>query len=293
MQHAFPKLYALENRYGGLIVGALRSRKERKKRNETAKNIARLFSFDDGMQVFPKALAAVLGRSLHLNTRVEQIIPQKVGDRPLYTIRYTRDGTTSTMEARHVILSVPAYATAEIIRGIDPETANVLKSIYYPPVAEIFLGYRDSVIGTKLDGFGFLVPGREERKILGCIWSSVIFQNRAPAGHAALTVFAGGARQPEMASLEEKELLGLVRQDLADLMNVRGLPEISKIIRWGKAIPQYTMGYGKILQAIDRFEENFRGAYICSNYRRGIAVGDCVMNAKRTAEIIAGSQGAV
>ncbi len=290
VEHAFPKLHALERTYGGLLVGAIRSRKERKARKETAKNAARLFSFDEGMQVLPLALAGTLGRSVRYNTHVEQIIPQRAGASPIYTIRYTHDGVRATLEARNVILSAPAYATADIIRDIDPGMAQTLGSVYYPPVAEIFLGYRESDIGCRLDGFGFLVPGVEQRRILGCIWSSVIFPGRAPAGHAALTVFVGGARQPELAALDDGELLGLVRKDLGDLMNVRGVPVISKIIRWRRAIPQYTLGYGKTLQAIDRFEQNFRGAYICSNYRKGIAVGDCVMNAKRTVEIITGSQ---
>jgi oxygen-dependent protoporphyrinogen oxidase len=286
VQNAFPKLYALEKQYGGLLIGALRSRGERKKRKEIAKDRAKLFSFDDGMQSLPCALAKALGPSLHLNSAVKHIIPQKVGDRPLYSITYARDGITSSIEARHVILSTPSHATGDIIRSIDPATAQILASIYYPPVTEVFLGYKESDIHCPLDGFGFLVPEVEKRQILGCIWSSSLFPNRAPAGFAALTVFVGGARQPKLASLEDNELLQMVQRELDVLMKVRGTSVFSKIIRWNQAIPQYKVGYSKILQTIDRFEKNFRGAYICSNYRNGISVGDCVTNAKRIVETI-------
>ncbi len=287
---AFPKLYALEKEFGGLVVGAVRSRSARKRRKEIAKDRAKLFSFLDGMQTFPRALASALSSSIQFNATVSHIIPQKVGNRPLFTISYTQRGTSITIESRNVILATPAYATAEIIRKIDPGTAQTLASIYYPPVTEVFLGYREKDIHRPLDGFGFLVPEAEERNILGCIWSSVLFPNRAPGSHAALTIFVGGTRQPHIAALEDSQLLALVTRDLRDLMKVEGSPLYSKIIRWNKAIPQYNLGYMKTLQAIDRFEQNFRGAFVCSNFRNGIAVGDCVMNAHRIANALSSSR---
>jgi oxygen-dependent protoporphyrinogen oxidase len=286
VQAAFPKLYALEAQYGGLIKGMIKGRNERRKRAEQSKDRARLFSFANGMQTFPDRLAGHLGTCLVRSAPVHQIIPVRRGNRPVYTIAYTNNGTSMTMEADAVILSSPARATASIIRPIDPEMASTLESIYYPPVAEVFLGFRREAIGRELDGFGFLVPAIERRNILGTIWSSSLFANRAPEGHAALTVFVGGSRQPELASSDDKTLLDLVLQDLRSLMNVTGDPIYSRIARWERAIPQYNVGYRKITDRMDRFEQNFRGAFICSNYRGGIAVGDCVMNADRTSRLV-------
>ncbi len=287
VRSAFPKLYALEEEYGGLIIGALRSARKRKRRKEIAKDRARLFSFDRGMQVFPQALAASLGSSVHYDATVQHIIPQRMGAYPVYTVSYRQGETTQNLESRYVVLSTPAGAAAEIIRRIDPATASTLDAIYYPPVAEIFLGFRAQDVGRPLDGFGFLVPEVERRKILGTIWSSALFEGRAPDGHVALTTFAGGSRQPELTMLDDARLLQAVQEELTPLMDLRGQPVISRIIRWSKAIPQYTMGYHAVISQLERFEKNFRGAYFCGNYRGGIAVGDCVMSAHDMAERIA------
>ncbi|MBI1803863.1 MAG: protoporphyrinogen oxidase [Ignavibacteriae bacterium] len=284
VQAAFPKLYALEEKYGGLIKGAIKSRKERKQRNEVAKDRAKLFSFADGMQTLPRTLATSLGNSIKLDATVSHIVPMRAGKFPIYTVSYSQSGMDLTMEANAVVLSTPAYATSQIIQRIDPAMAKTLDSIYYPPVAEIFLGFEEDQVGRPLDGFGFLVPEVERRRILGTIWSSTLFPNRAPEGLVALTSFVGGARQPELLALDDEQLLDMVLSELHSLMGVTGLPAYTRITRWDRAIPQYNLGYHNTLNALDRFEQNFQGAFICSNYRGGIAVGDCVMSAEKTIE---------
>jgi oxygen-dependent protoporphyrinogen oxidase len=151
---------------------------------------------------------------------------------------------------------------------------------------EVFLGYRSDQVGIPLDGFGYLVPEVEDRKTLGTIWSSSLFEGRAPTGHVALTTFLGGARQPEVAALEDLQLLSLVRSELGSIMKVQGEPVYSRINRWGKAIPQYNLGYGAVMESLEQVERRSPGLFFCSNYRGGISVGDCVMSADRTAQTV-------
>lgn len=287
VQSAFPKLYALEQRYGGLLIGAVRSRGERKKRKEIAKDRARLFAFAGGMQTFPDAIASSLGSSVQCNAAVEAIIPIRLGRYPTYEVHY-RDGEgRRTQQAAAVILAAPAYAAAGIIRPIDPETSTLLQSVPYPPVAEVFFGFRKTDLGRALDGFGFLVPEVEHRNVLGTLWSSALFPERAPDGCEALTSFVGGARAPHLVSLGDGELASLVLDDLRGLMNIDAQPVYSSIVRWERSIPQYTIGHQRLLASLERFEQNFRGTFICSNYRGGIAVGDCVMSAEAIARRVA------
>lgn len=280
---AFPKLHALEESYGSLVIGALKSRKERKSRNEVAKNRARLFSFSDGMQALPRALAASLGTSVITGCFVEAVIPMRAGKFPIYTVYYRKDDLRMTLDANVVVFSAPAHVTSEVVRPIDPEMSTTLASISYPPVAEVFMGFRHDQVKRSLDGFGFLVPEKEHRKILGCIWSSALFPGRAPEGFVGLTSFVGGSRQPELLEQDDQTLQKMVLGELVSIMGIGGVPAFSHVIRWQKAIPQYNLGYQKILSAIDRFEQNFQGSYICSNYCGGIAVGDCLMSAERIA----------
>lgn len=284
VQTAFPKLYALEEKYGGLVKGMIRGRNDRKQRAEKAKDRAKLFSFTGGLEVFPKAIAERLGDSVKLDSAVDRVIPVRAGRFPVFTVSYKHNDIQFTTEANAVVLATPAYGAAPIIRPIDPEMAATLESIYYPPVVEVFLGFRQQDINRPLDGFGFLVPEVERRNTLGTIWSSALFPNRAPAGNVALTTFVGGARQPELTATNDEQITDLVLSELRSIMGVDGSPVYTKIIRWEKAIPQYNLGYHKILKAIERFEQNFQGMFVCSNYRRGIAVGDCVMSADRMTE---------
>jgi oxygen-dependent protoporphyrinogen oxidase len=281
---AFPKLYALEEKYGGLIKGMIKGAKERRQRAETAKDRARMFSFVDGMGTFPQAIARMLGDAVQTNTRVVGI---ERSDSSSWTVLFASQGRTDAVQAAAVIIATPAAHAAQMIARITPSLAEKLSAIYYPPVAEVFLGFRHEQIPRALDGFGFLIPAKEQRNILGTIWSSAIFPNRSPEGHAALTTFVGGSRQPEMCRLSDEDLIRIVTEELHAIMGVVGQPVFSKVLRWEKAIPQYNLGYLDIMSEVERCEAEVPGLFFCSNFRGGIAVGDCVMSGKRIADRVA------
>ncbi len=224
-----------------------------------------------------------LNDSIKLSCEVGTIIPVRAGRYPIYSIYGPKNELIAT-EVSAVVLSTPAYSAATVIRPIDPEMARTLESISYPPVVEVFMGFRKEQVKQPLDGFGFLVPEMEQRKILGTIWSSTLFPHCAPNGYAALTTFVGGARQPELTVEPEGRIADFVLFDLQSIMGITGSPVYTKVARWERAIPQYTLGYPRILKQLQRFEENFQGAFLCANYRGGIAVGDCVMSAEKTAK---------
>src|SRR4051812_18357805 len=79
VQQAFPKLSQLEAKYGSLIKGQILGGRERKKRGEVAKDRARKFSFDDGLQVLPDTLAERLGDAMRLNTSVMKLTQHAEG----------------------------------------------------------------------------------------------------------------------------------------------------------------------------------------------------------------------
>ncbi len=289
---AFPKLYALEQRYGGLVRGMVRGAGERRRRAEKAKDRARMFSFRGGMQTFPDALARLSGVDVRRRcavTSVERFEPRE-GARG-FLVRFMRDGREELLESPAVVMAVPAYVAGELIRPFSSPLAEALGRIYYPPVAEVFLGFPAASMGRPLDGFGFLVPEREKRNILGTIWTSALFSGRAPEGHVALTTFVGGSRQPALAGLDDGEITRMVSTELRALMGVRGDPVYTKIVRWQKAIPQYTLGHLALMAELGELEDRMRGLYFGGNYRGGIAVGDCLIAGESLARRIAGTNG--
>jgi oxygen-dependent protoporphyrinogen oxidase len=133
VRSAFPKLYALEEKYGGLIKGMIKGARERKQRAEVAKDRARMFSFAGGMQTFPDAIARTLGSSIRCAARVEKIeIPERgVSDRSRFRVHVACQGM---VEGDAVVLGVPAYVAADLLRPIAGPLAAMLRDVYYPPV---------------------------------------------------------------------------------------------------------------------------------------------------------------
>jgi protoporphyrinogen/coproporphyrinogen III oxidase len=294
VRSAFPKLYALEEKYGGLVKGMIKGAQERKQRAEKAKDRAETFSFVSGMQTLPQAIGRSLGQNVLLNAKVTGIRvlttahnqPSDEFDVRRYLVTYLRNGKKEKIEANAVVFAIPAFDAAPIIKSLSAETANILSSIYYSPVISLFLGVRREDIRHKLDGFGFLVPSKEKRKILGCLWNSCLFGNRAPAGLVALNAFIGGARQPELTRLNDEQIIQITLDELKSIMQFSGKPVYLNITRWQKSIPQYEIGYQKKMDALAQFEESNQGILLAGNYRGGISVGDCVKNAYEIAESV-------
>lgn len=282
VRSAVAKIYALEEKYGSLIKGAIKGARERKKRAETDKTKAQLFSFRDGMSELPATLQKALAESVLTECAVRKI-SQSAEVSGTYEVAFSQDGVDLRVMTKSVIFTTPAFVTAELLQNFSASPADVLKEMTYPPVAMVFLGFKNKVKCRPLDGFGFLVPEVEQRKILGCIWSSTIFPERAPAGGAALTMFVGGMRQPELAELPEDELAHLVQEELKDLIGLQTLPDVIKVKRWSRAIPQYELGHQGRIETLAEFEKKCPGLFIAGNFRGGISVGDCIVQSAHTA----------
>ncbi|MDW7980363.1 MAG: protoporphyrinogen oxidase [Verrucomicrobiales bacterium] len=156
--------------------------------------------------------------------------------------------------------------------------------INYPPVASVVLGFRREDVEHPLDGYGVLVPRIEGLKILGTLFSSSLYPNRAPAGHVTLTTYLGGARAPELALRPEHELVEITLHDLARVLGVKGRPTFQQCMVYPKAIPQYELGYGAFRAKLTEIETSAPGLFFAGHYRDGISVGDSIMSGCRTAE---------
>ena len=276
VKSAFPKLYRLEEIYGGLIKGTIKGARERKKSGEKSKQDAAMFSFKDGMVTLPKALHSEFGNDVILNANVTSVAKEK----NRFKITYEHNNSELTHEADLVISTAPSYITSKIFGDLDSELPNHLNSIYYPPVMVLYLGYDIKDIGQPLDGFGFLIPSKEKKNFLGALWSSVIFDNRAPEGKAAFTLFVGGTRSPELFSDDNSTLINEVIKEFETLMNITGKHEFIKSKFWNNAIPQYNIGYIEHDNYFKKFENENNGIILGGNYVGGISVGDCIKNSE-------------
>jgi len=276
VKSAFPKLYALEEEYGGLIIGTIKSIRKRKQRAEKSKQSARMFSFKDGMQVLPKTIANKLGDRVITSSEVTALKKNGEG----YSVTYNHNELSKTIDCDILVSTLPAYVGSDLFKELDEKLSNHLSQIYYPPVLVMFLGYNKTDIAQPLDGFGFLIPAKEKKSFLGAIWSSVIFQNRSQADKAVFTLFVGGARNPEVGNIDKQELIRKVKDEFHMLMKITAQPTYESYRYWSKAIPQYNIGYIEHENYFDEFEKRNKGIILGGNYRGGISVGDCIKNSE-------------
>jgi oxygen-dependent protoporphyrinogen oxidase len=287
LRSCFPLIHELELKYGGLVKGMISLQRERRRAGEKREMSAGpggvLMSFDSGVQTLTDILAERLSEGLHTGVAVENV-RRRDGKFLLSLVENTQRGEIDTDA---LVLATPAYAAAAALGALDPQISEALSAIPYSPVSVVALGYEQTALGNSLDGFGFLIPRLEKRKILGALWDSSVFPNRAPQGRALIRAMVGGVRNPDLAALPEGALVGLTRAELAATMGVSADPVLARCFFHEKGIPQYLVGHGKVLDRIDARLAAYPCLYLNSNAYRGIALNDCVLQSRLTAERIA------
>ncbi len=278
LEHAFPRIHGIETEHGSIfraMVAAARNRK----RGENRKT--RLLSFRDGLSALPAKLTERLAKHIYHDAPVQSIQPEN-GGWQLIASRYDH-----RLRDRYdaIVLALPpdALAALKIENTASPNPLEILREIPRPPVVSVSLGFRRDQITHPLDGFGMLFPAKEKAGILGVLFPSTLFPNRAPENHVLLTVFAGGRRQPEVANLSDAQLLPHILTDLRPLLGISEKPAFAKIHRWPYAIPQYEIGFGRFKETIDRFETENPGLFIAGTSRDGVALGQCIASGIRHA----------
>jgi protoporphyrinogen oxidase len=161
---------------------------------------------------------------------------------------------------------------------------SAFAQIKHPPVSAVVLGFRREDVAHPCAGFGMLIPKIEGCKILGTIFSSALFPNRAPAGHITLTSYVGGTRYPELGLLPPEQLIETTLADLHTLLGVKGKPVFTHTKTWPKAIPQYNVGYGKYRQLLNDLEAQMPDLFFAGSYRDGVSLGDSIVSGVNIAE---------
>jgi len=194
-----------------------------------------------------------------------------------------RTANAATFEAHAVVLATPAFVSAELVAGLAPSLADALWGIRYVSTATVSLGFRRVDVAHPWDGFGFVVPRRERRRVFGCTWTSTKFHHRAPPQALLLRCFVGGPGQEERVDLNDEELLTLVRQELAEIMGLRARPTLARIFRWHKANPQYDVGHLDRVREMYALCETQPGLFITGSAFEGVGLPDCVRQGQQTA----------
>ena len=274
MQTAFPMYVALEQRYGSLIKGVRATKKNR------PSSSAMFQTLIGGLGEMVETLTARLDGDLRKGIGVAAV---RKGDDGFEVVAGDR-----VLETDAVVLATPAYATADLVADFAPELSLALREIRYVSTATISLAYRKADVASQHDfeGFGFLSPRREGRRIAACTWVSTKLNHRAPDDGVLVRTFVGGTGREESVDLDDETLIAQSREELKDLMGLTAQPLFTRIFRWREGRPQFDVGHLDRVAKIERLAERVGGLYLTGSAYRGSAIPDCIAQAVHTADRI-------
>jgi oxygen-dependent protoporphyrinogen oxidase len=289
LQSCFPRIHELEQQYGGLLKAMIRLGKQKKAEIKAGKQVASaagpggvLTSFIGGIQELTDATAAGLKGQVVTGQAV-------IGLKPVGGGWELRLASGANFDVDLVVSAAPAHVLKELLWAVDGELSELVAGIPYAPMNVICFGYQQDKIPLPLDGFGYLIPKKEGCQLLGTLWDSSIFPERAPEGHVLLRSMMGGATNPGAIELSDAEVRKRTMAELQKIMGIVAEPDFIRIFRHHRAIPQYVVGHAARLAAIEQRLKKHPGLILTGNAFFGVGLNDCVNAANRAAaQVVSG-----
>jgi oxygen-dependent protoporphyrinogen oxidase len=284
----FPRFVQMEQKSGSLIMGmvaAMKSRTHAMHNSPAPKTgtpkLTFSMSFKNGMQTLSQACVDYIGKdSIQLSAAVKALEPRGKG----YTV-ILENG--QKLEADYVMLATPAYESAEIVKGLDDTMATQMNKIEWSSSATVSVAFRKEDVKVPLRGFGFIVPRVEGRRVNAATYSSIKWLHRAPDDMVQIRVFVGGGHHEEFVrDLDDAGMTKMVLEELDGILGLKANAQLSKIYRWHKGMPKYTVGHLDRISLLDRTLSTHPGLHLIGCSYKGIGIGDCVHEAQIAAEKI-------
>lgn len=281
-KYALPKLYYLEQDYGSLIKGSIKKKnifKEQRKAGITRE----VFSTKGGLHQLINALEGKIGHD-NIFLGAENTVVEK--SQHSYKTNFSINDDTFTFQSKHVITTVGGYALSELVPFIEEKLLTPVVNLNYAKVTQVTVGYKQWN-GGDIKAFGGLVPTKEQKDILGILYTSSFFKDRAPKNGALLSIFMGGMKKPHLINLSDNEIKNIVDQHLREMLGVSLFQsDLIDINRYYHAIPQYEITSSDRLKAIAEIEQQYPGLIVAGGIRDGIGMADRIKQARQIANTI-------
>jgi protoporphyrinogen/coproporphyrinogen III oxidase len=279
----FPRLAKMEQEYGSVLRGMGRgSSRQNSSFGNSKKASGRMWSFPEGLRLLIETLKDKLHSRLVCDTRVDGLRLSSAVGQPGWAVV-----GNGQWPADAVVLACPAFEQAALLRTLDAELAERIETIAYNHVTVVALGFRETHIPRRVDGFGFIAPQSSRRDILGVQWCSSIFPQRAPSRMVLLRAMCGGWNRPDIASWNDERFVQAVRAELRLSMGIEAAPVFHRIIRWERAIPQYRLGHLENVNWIEERSRRYPGLFLGGNAYHGVSLNDCTEQAEKVSTKVA------
>ena len=309
VRSVLPRFWEMERKHGSLTRATLHAMRQRRKAAANSNGPTQLDSagtgaaprgalplfmtLRDGLEQLTGKLAEHLDESrIHLGKRVAGIQAAPAGLGTMDAPRRSRyqifcDGG-GTFEADAIILAMPTHECSRLLSSLHSTLGGLLAEIPYSSSMTISLAYGEGAREHLPPGFGYLVPRKENRRMLACTFVHRKFNHRAPEGKALLRCFLGGSRDAEVLKLPDENVVALVRQELKEILNFSFEPLFCRIHRWPASMAQYPVGHAERIRKIQSRLAELPGIYLAGNAYSGIGISDCIRTGKAAANQVLG-----
>ena len=277
----FPRFVQMEEEYGSLIKGMIAKRREMRRAGSKGNKpkYTMFMTLKDGLSEMPATIVQ--------NLKMTKILTNRevagVDKRDIFKISL-KNG--EVLDADTVVFATPSYETASLLTGINDSISALLNKIPYASTATVSLAFKKESISNPMNGFGFLVPRQEKRRITGATWVSRKFSYRSPDDSVLIRCFIGGSHNEKLVFLNDKDMIEMVKGELRDIMGITSEPLLTRIYRWEKAMPQYTIGHEERLSILDKKLSEYPGIFLTGSSYRGSGISECIKDGQLTAEFV-------
>ncbi len=242
-----------------------------------------------GMSQMVEAIAAQLpAGSVHLSTQVHAIgrneRSSRAGVAP--SLPWTVETGFGQESFDALILALPAWGSASLLRLIDHPLAEALSGVPYSSSITVTLGYDRAQLAALPPGFGFLVPATEQRAMLACTFVHAKFAGRVPEDKGLLRCFLGGSGNDALLDETDARLTVMVLRELESILGVNARPQFVRIHRSRQAMAQYGVGHLERIRLVRDRIAALPGLALAGNAYQGIGVPDCIRTGQDAAESV-------
>jgi oxygen-dependent protoporphyrinogen oxidase len=278
IQSTFPMFVETERKYRSLILGMLARKSQMIKAPKRPQPFSLFVTLKNGLS---EMVNAVQEKSPNVHFQANAHVKSVTKENGAWQISLAEGDPLS---ADAILFATPAKISSRLLEPIAPEASQLLDKITYVSTATVSLAFKREGFSHPLNGFGFVIPRTEGRKILACTWTSSKFPHRAPKDYVMLRCFVGGAKSEDMAELDESAMSAMVKDELRVIMGITEEPVICKVYHNKKSNVQYRVGHADLIASIYKQIDSLPGIFLTGSAYTGIGIPDCIQNGNRAAE---------
>lgn len=269
------------------------------------KNNVLSYNLNTGLQTLPEHLSNSLLNtnddgliSIYNRTKVTSIKFNHAnsGEAPCFVELETVDGDKLTMEADHIVATLPAKDFANILPNTMPSNQRLaldfITKIPHAPVGCVCVEYRNlSNLPEVVNSFGFLTHSKDNSRLLGISFDSAMFPEiDKPVNSTRMTCMIGGAWYKEVLGTDDMDkvtnaqLEQIALEEIRSILKIQEEPFRISTWLWKTGIAQYRPGHsGRIEETRDEIDKLKLELTLLGQSYDGVAINDVVFAARKAA----------